>query len=321
MIPTGNNPLFSTDIDILTHAVHTSTDFNVQTEHGMPALFHIASFHDYELLRLALQHGVDPDTPIYGDTLLWYAVRDGDIKTIELLIEFGASLGRNPRGKTPLHALSGTNAYQVAQILINHGAPCLPDYASATPLSAYLEDDKWDIPMLIFQGCPRAICAPEVKDLDPLIRKSLVYRSWDIDPSDPSMVAMIATGDLDWPVPPKAQLSRYSLAPSPSGLTPLLAAVLTDNYLLADHLLSMGSDPNQVDRLGNSALYYASERELGMCETLLLEYGADPAITNRHGISAALLRFSRSNPSLCQELRPGNRAHLASPAPIGSANR
>ncbi|TKY74702.1 Potassium channel AKT1 [Spatholobus suberectus] len=69
--------------------------------------------------------------------------------------------------------------------------------------------------------------------------------------------AMLARGRMDMPI------------------TTGFAATRNDDLLL-HRLLKKGSDPNEVDKNGKTALHVAASRGNEHCVTLLLEYGADP---------------------------------------------
>ncbi|XP_027355749.1 potassium channel AKT1-like [Abrus precatorius] len=60
------------------------------------------------------------------------------------------------------------------------------------------------------------------------------------------------------------------------------AAIRNDDLLL-HRLLKKGSDPNEVDKNGKTALHIAASKGNDHCVTLLLEYGADPNIKDMDG--------------------------------------
>ncbi|KAJ0090145.1 hypothetical protein Patl1_12782 [Pistacia atlantica] len=60
------------------------------------------------------------------------------------------------------------------------------------------------------------------------------------------------------------------------------AAVRGDDLLL-QQLLRRGSDPNELDNSGRTALHIAASKGYGHCIVLLLEYGADPNIKDLEG--------------------------------------
>ncbi|KAJ6697888.1 POTASSIUM CHANNEL AKT1 [Salix purpurea] len=66
-------------------------------------------------------------------------------------------------------------------------------------------------------------------------------------------------------------------------LTLCFAAMRGDDLLL-HRLLKQGSDPNELDDNGRTALHIAASKGNEHCVTLLLEYGADPNIKDSEGI-------------------------------------
>ncbi|KAJ6406275.1 hypothetical protein OIU84_009908 [Salix udensis] len=66
-------------------------------------------------------------------------------------------------------------------------------------------------------------------------------------------------------------------------LTLCFAAMRGDDLLL-HQLLKQGSDPNELDSNGRTALHIAASKGNEHCVTLLLEYGADPNIKDSEGI-------------------------------------
>ncbi|KAJ6743656.1 POTASSIUM CHANNEL AKT1 [Salix viminalis] len=66
-------------------------------------------------------------------------------------------------------------------------------------------------------------------------------------------------------------------------LTLCFAAMRGDDLLL-HQLLKQGSDPNELDNNGRTALHIAASKGNEHCVTLLLEYGADPNIKDSEGI-------------------------------------
>ncbi|KAH7468483.1 Ankyrin repeat family A protein 2 [Phytophthora ramorum] len=75
-------------------------------------------------------------TDAYGYTLLLFAARDGDVKTVRFLLENNASVDvRNGYGATALHFAASWGRHEVARLLLEHGASVNAlDSSGKTPL-------------------------------------------------------------------------------------------------------------------------------------------------------------------------------------------
>ncbi|KAL9693700.1 hypothetical protein quinque_012985 [Culex quinquefasciatus] len=64
------------------------------------------------------------NVPVHGETLLYQAVRNGNLEVIDLLLEFGAdvNLGMPCNAETPLHLAVYNKNIKIARHLIEHGA-------------------------------------------------------------------------------------------------------------------------------------------------------------------------------------------------------
>lgn len=94
------------------------------------------------------------------------------------------------------------------------------------------------------------------------------------------------------PVLPPHWLTDYLLSPEP-------AAVQVEALLVA------GSDANSVHRSGDPALLLAARRQLWPLVSLLLRYGADPALSNAQGCTLRCYEWSMPE-SLQRTLGPGS---------------
>jgi hypothetical protein len=98
-----------------------------------------------DYLELALKHGGDPGfvEVASGDTPLFYAVRSGDIRRVQLLLDAGAKIDtRNKKEVTPLIECAFAGQYRCALLLLENGAnPRLKDRAG-TDFIALLQNDR-----------------------------------------------------------------------------------------------------------------------------------------------------------------------------------
>jgi hypothetical protein len=76
-------------------------------------------------------------------------------------------------------------------------------------------------------------------------------------------------------------------------------ALVWPRYNMTKWLLVNGVDVNAVDPNGETALFYAVKKQLGFEYTgLLLQYGADPDIENKDGMSPRKLAMEKNNKRL-----------------------
>ncbi|KAJ6745481.1 POTASSIUM CHANNEL AKT1 [Salix koriyanagi] len=96
-------------------------------------------------------------------------------------------------------------------------------------------------------------------------------------------------------------------------LTLCFAAMRGDDLLL-HQLLKQGSDPNELDDNGRTALHIAASKGNEHCVTLLLEYGADPNIKDSEGIVPSA---EQNNLDLLEEIA-GYGGDVTLPATCGT---
>jgi hypothetical protein len=79
----------------------------------------------------------------------------------------------------------------------------------------------------------------------------------------------------------------------------LMSALMWPRYNMTKWLLVNGVDVNALGHNGETALFYAVKKQLGLEYTgLLLQYGADPDIENKDGISPRTLAMAKNNKRL-----------------------
>ena len=86
-------------------------------------LIYEAMWRNRKMLQWLLMNGVKPDSPLAGNTPLMSAAADGDLKAIELLLQFGANVNaRNEENEVPLGYACSWKQWPAAELLIENGA-------------------------------------------------------------------------------------------------------------------------------------------------------------------------------------------------------
>ncbi|MCA9038167.1 MAG: ankyrin repeat domain-containing protein, partial [Planctomycetaceae bacterium] len=86
-------------------------------------LIYEAMWRNRKMLQWLLMNGVKPDSPLAGNTPLMSAAADGDLKAIELLLQFGANVNaRNEENEVPLGYACSWKQWPAAELLIKNGA-------------------------------------------------------------------------------------------------------------------------------------------------------------------------------------------------------
>lgn len=242
---------------------------------------------DKQEVEQLLAQGMDPNGHNgLGDTALHVAVREGDIRIVELLLGYGANTetGDLWNGDTPLHLAAAEGQRQIAEVLLHHGAdPEARNIAHRTPLySAAAEAEALLVELLLAHGAdPNArdkaqdtplhrALVPWHETATPVIRVLLAHNanhnvrnSQDWTPlhlaafqGDTGAAELLLVHGAD----PNAQ-SHSGVALDPGG-TPLHGAVARGDAVMVQLLLHHGADPNALTVWDVSPLFLAPTEEV-----------------------------------------------------------
>jgi len=224
---------------------------------GQTALMWAAGAGNADAIRVLAEHGADLDARSSGGfTALLFAVREARLDAVDALIELGADVDAvAPDGTSALNMAVVNAYYEVASHLVAAGAdPNLPD-----PRGSPLHIIAW----LREPGATGQAAVGDEADAPPRpignVTSLELARELLEAGADPNV-------RIDW------QEMRFNkiagMARNPPGLT------------LGRHLLTYN---------GATAFYVAAKNGDAQLMRLLVEYGADPLITNRFGITPLMV--------------------------------
>ena len=276
----------------VTKLLKQGADVDAAESDGTTPLMWAAYGGDAELVELLLDAGADVAAAnAYGATAMAEAAAIGDAALIELLLDSGADANAaNPEGETALLSVARTGNVAAAKLLLDAGADvnATEAWGGQSALmwaAAQLQPDMIDL--LISAGADvnargavrtwqrRITAEGRPKDMNHGGFTPLLYaaRGGCLE----CVKRLLAGGaDID--------------LPDPEAVTPLILAITTFHFDIADHLVEAGADVDRWDLFGRTALYaavdmntIASPDRPGMPSYAgrdiikkLLEHGANP---------------------------------------------
>jgi ankyrin repeat protein len=228
--PDGSTPLqwavFADDLDEAKRLIAAGADVNAENNYGINAMLLAADIASTELIRLLLKHGADANTAnADGETPLHLVARAGNVEAARLLLKAGAKVdARESFGEqTPLMWAVTRRHPQMVAFLLEKGADvnarsAIRDYQRvATAESRAKSLDRGGFTPLMYAA--RENCR-ECVDI-------LLKHGADVD------------------------------LPDPSGVAPMVIAMLNGNWDIAKRIVEAGADVNQWDIYGQAPLHVA----------------------------------------------------------------
>jgi len=183
-----------------------------------------------------------------GDTVLHLAARTLNIPVIEKALALGADPSiKNDAGQTPLTAIR------------SFGAKTRQKIDQVTKILGQSSQQAQSPDDLLFLGC---------QTLAPDLVKEAIELGADVKNSKK---------------PPLVQALKHFQLFDQSQSTALDQTTITRQLQVIDQLLDAGADIHAKDRLGNTALHYATAKGFVFIARKLLDLGADPFIQNKKG--------------------------------------
>ena len=226
----GSTPLqwaaFEGDVEKARRLIAAGADVNATNNYGISAMLLAADIASTELIQLLLKHGVDPNTAnADGETPLHLVARAGNIEAARALLKAGARV--DPREKfgeqTPLMWAVVRRHPAMVDFLLEQGADvnarsAIRDYQRvATAESRAKSLDRGGFTPLLYAA--RENCR---ECMDVLLRHG---------------------ADVN--------------LPDPTGVVPMVIAMINGNTDIARRLIEAGADVNQWDIYGQAPLHVA----------------------------------------------------------------
>ncbi len=228
--PDGSTPLqwaaFAGDVEEARRLIAAGADVRAQNNYGINAMLLAADIASTDLIRLLLKHGADANTAnADGETPLHLVSRAGNIEAAKLLLKAGAKVdARESFGEqTPLMWAVVRRHPEMVQFLIEQGADvnaraAIRDYQRvATAESRAKSLDRGGLTPLMYAARENCRECTEI----------LIENGADVN------------------------------LPDPSGVPPVVIAMINGNWDIAKRIVEAGADVNQWDIFGQAPLHVA----------------------------------------------------------------
>ncbi len=226
----GSTPLqwaaFRGDVDEAKRLIAAGADVNATNNYGINAMLLAADIASTELIQLLLKHGVDPETA-------------------------------NADGETPLHLVARAGNIEAARALLKAGAKVDPreKFGEQTPLMwAVVRRHPAMVDFLLEQGAD-VNARSAVRDYQRVATAESRAKSLDRGGFTPLLYA--ARENCRECVDVLLRHGADVNLPDPSGVVPMVIAMINGNTDIARRLIEAGADVNQWDIYGQAPLHVA----------------------------------------------------------------
>src|SRR5690606_33788265 len=226
----GSTPLqwaaFRGDVDEAKRLIAAGADVNATNNYGINAMLLAADIASTELIQLLLKHGVDPETA-------------------------------NADGETPLHLVARAGNIEAARALLKAGAKVDPreKFGEQTPLMwAVVRRHPAMVDFLLEQGAD-VNARSAVRDYQRVATAESRAKSLDRGGFTPLLYA--AREHCRECVDVLLRHGAGVTLPAPSGVVPMVIAMINVNTDIARRLIEAGADVNQWDIYGQAPLHVA----------------------------------------------------------------
>lgn len=260
---------------------------------GSTALLFAARSGDAESARLLIAAGADANDHLPdGASALIVAGHSGHTRAAEMLLDMGANANDDGVGYTALHAAVLRRDLALVEALLAHGANPSAPITRGTPVRRTSQD--FELPRTLLGATPYLLAA---KFLEADIMRALAAGGADtrLRMKDGATPLMAAAG-LD----EKSGTDRRGLAILDGGVAEPESRVL-EAVTVA---LSLGSDIDAANPLGETALHIAAAQGYDTVVTALVKRGANLNARNARGLTPlGALIARKSHPETVELLR------------------
>ena len=289
---TGTTPLAwasrAGEIDVSRLLLQRGANVNSQNKSGRSALHGAARRGYLDLAQLLIESGADIDAQTeHGWTPFHFVATAGHVKLAELFIQHGANVGlrTNNKGRTPLHMASEAGHVQLAELLIQGDAHVdSRDKQNRTPMHLATVNGKLDIVKLLV-GCGADPNIHDNKNKTPLdlasdkhkLEVANLLSQWTASLGGATLpTASSVNSPIRHPNIAKLPRSRRKCVKPTKARQPLIHTASENGQVDAVRsLLDNGSDIDELDSNGQTALTVASKYGKPQVAKLLIERGAD----------------------------------------------
>jgi uncharacterized protein len=276
--PDGSTPLqwavFNGNYDEAKRLIGAHADVKAINAYGVDAMQLAADASNTDMIQLLLKSGADPDSPnADGETALHLVARAGNLEAAKMLLRAGAHVDSRERfgGQTPLMWAVARRHPQMVELLVSKGA----DVNARSAVRDYLRV---------------ATAESRAKQLDRGGFTPLLYATRE---NCRECVEVLLKHKVDVDLP------------DPSGMSPLVIAMLNSNWDIAKRLVEAGADVNEWDIFGQAPLHVAIGSMNSRGNNNPLDMDAPNKATGRELVQMLVDRGA--NPNQQTYYRPGGR--------------
>ena len=258
-------------------------DPNIEIGFDTALLPIVAKNGHIEIVKLLLKQGAHPDSKNYGKTAMIHAAWRGDIKMCQLLLKHGANVDgaenmTSLKNRTPLMAAANKGHTELVKVLLTHGANvnAKQKHYNNTALSEALKNRHREITKILLEH------GATFNDSALLL---VTYNNW------PEIVRLLLEDGADANI-----IQKYT------NMTPLIESSSRGYFEIVEMLLKYGASIDAQNSRKLTALMMATKAGYAEITRLLLERKANPNFQDQNGLTALMLASQKGHLEIVQAL-------------------